>query len=93
MAKLIAQSAVQPFVSTILGQIARSAPGAPDFHIIALEDILDSKEACEGITYQVQCSTVQAGGVQAAAAAVHQQQPVRYGESIGMGHSRQLWCK
>lgn len=38
MARLIAQSAVQPGVSTILGQIATSAPGAPDFRIVSMED-------------------------------------------------------
>lgn len=54
MARLIAQSAVQPGVSTILGQICQSAPGAPDFHIVDLE----SWHVLEGsgrptITYQV----------------------------------------
>mgnify|MGYP001810606112 CR=1 FL=1 len=37
MARLIAQSAVQPGVSTILGQIAQSAEGAPDFRLIDMQ--------------------------------------------------------
>ena len=42
MARLIAQSAVQPGVSTILGQIAQSAPGAPDFRLVEV------RAACAG---------------------------------------------
>ena len=42
LARLIAQSAVQPGVSTILGQIAQSAPGAPDFRLVEV------RAACAG---------------------------------------------
>ena len=47
IARLIAQSAVQPGVSSILGQIVQSVPGAPDFHV------LDGVISKDGITYQV----------------------------------------
>lgn len=43
-------------MSTILGQIAQSAPGAPDFHIIDMADwhIVQegNTEQQQGITYQ-----------------------------------------
>ncbi|KAI3438204.1 hypothetical protein D9Q98_000641 [Chlorella vulgaris] len=49
MARLIAQSAVQPGVSTILGQIAMSAPGAPDFRVIPF---LEGSDQAAGVSYQ-----------------------------------------
>jgi hypothetical protein len=54
MARLLAQSAVQPGVSTILGQIAASAPGAPDFHVVDLNAwrLLGPGDDAARITYQ-----------------------------------------
>lgn len=54
MARLIAQSAVQPGVSTILGQIAMSAPGAPDFRVIPF---LEGSDQAAGVSYQVSLAT------------------------------------
>lgn len=51
MARLIAQSAVQPGVSTILGQIAQSAPGAPDFHLMDVAAVAGSGQE-QGLTFQ-----------------------------------------
>lgn len=46
----------QPGVSTILGQIAQSAPGAPDFHLMDVAAVAGSGGE-QGLTFQVGVGT------------------------------------
>ncbi len=48
---------LQPGVSTILGQIAQSAPGAPDFHLMDVAAVAgegqEKEQEQQGLTFQV----------------------------------------